>query len=96
MIHFLRTKENKTIIECEVYSNDLSSAIDIYEYSMFLLNLEADLNEMFVDDINNLNEIRGLWWEKEKDFGNWKSIDEYVASQYKKIGKEWGLKYVTD
>ena len=96
MIHFLRTQNNRTIIECEVYNDDLSSSIDIYEYSMFLLNLEGDLNEFFVGDINDLNEIRGLWWEKEKDFGNWTSINEFVASTYKKIGKEWGLKYITD
>jgi hypothetical protein len=39
MVHFLRNDKNRTIIECEVYKDDLSSSTNIEEYSKMLLDL---------------------------------------------------------
>lgn len=95
MIHFLRNKDNRTIISCEVSSKDLSSAVDIEEYSNMLLDIPSNMRS-FIKAISGLDEIRGAWWENEMYSGNWKSIDDFVASEYKKVAEEYDLYYVTD
>jgi hypothetical protein len=93
MVHFLRNKENRTIIECEVYNDDLSSSVDIREYTkMFLLLLD----NTFMESIAELDEIRGWWWEQAKDSGEYKTIDEFVKEKYLWVAKEFDLNYVTD
>ena len=93
MVHFLRNKENKTIIECEVYNDDLSSSVDIREYTkMFLLLLD----NTFMESIAELDEIRGWWWEQAKDSGEYKTIDEFVKEKFLWVAKEFDLNYVTD
>jgi hypothetical protein len=99
MIHYLRTSNNRTIIECEVTKEDLSCSVNILEYSRMLLNLnEANKGyaKSFLNDIDSLSDIRGLWWEREQDFGDWKSTDEFVKSQFNEVAKRWGLSYITD
>lgn len=93
MVHFLRNNINRTVIECQVTKTDLSSAVDIFHYSNELLGSENQ--DKLIADIANLNEIRGTWWEREKDFGDWKTIDEFVASEFKKVAKRHRLAYVT-
>ena len=94
MIHFLRNEKNRTIIECSVYNDDLSAATVITEYSEMLLNVED--KKSFIEDISALDEIRGWWWEKEMDFGDWKNIDDFVGSKFKEVARQWNLNYVTD
>jgi len=99
MIHYLRTSQNRTIIECEVTKEDLGSSVHILEYSRMLLNLnEANKGyaKSFLNDIDSLSEIRGLWWEREKDFGDWKSTEEFVKSRFTEVSEKWGLSYITD
>lgn len=99
MVHYLRTSEKRTIIECETSERDLSSSVQVQEYSRMLLNLsEANKGyaKSFLKDISELDEIRGQWWEFEKDFGNWKSIDDFVASRFKDVAAKWALTYITD
>lgn len=99
MVHFLRNKSNRTIIETSVYNNDLHTSTSIAYYTIkFVKIFEEDKAQAidFSQDIDNLSEIRGLWWEKEMDFGNWKSIDDFVEHQYKLVAKKWNLNYVTD
>ena len=93
MVHFLRNDVNRTVIECQVTKTDLSSAVDIFQYSNELLGSETQ--DKLIADISSLNEIRGAWWEKQKDFGDWKSIDEFVASEFKRVGKTHHLTYIT-
>lgn len=96
MVHFLRTQKNRTIIECEVYTDDLSSAMYIEEYSMMLINLHNnDLHYPFIRAISDLNEIRGLWWEQAEDSGKYSSIDEFVQEKYLEVAKAYNLNYVT-
>jgi hypothetical protein len=96
MVHFLRNKKNNTIIECEVYTHDLSSVVSILEYSELLLSLPNEKQLEFVNDINELAEIRGWWWEKEEMFGDWDSINEFVAQTFINFSKKWDLYYVTN
>jgi len=94
MVHFLRTKDNKTIIECEVTKDDLSSALDVSEYSNLLLS--NDNKDNLIDDFSDLDDIRGWWWEKEEMMGDWKSIDEFVSHHYKIVALKYNLNYITD
>lgn len=93
MVHFLRNNINRTVIECQVTKTDLSSAVDIFQYSNMLLG--SDFQDTLIKDIGVLNEIRGTWWEHEKDFGDWKSIDDFVASEFKRVAKAYHLNYIT-
>ena len=95
MTHFLRNKDNRTIISCDVSSKDLSSAVDIEEYSNMLLDIPSNMRD-FIKAISDLDEIRGAWWENAMYSGNWKSIDDFVAEEYKKVASAYNLYYVTD
>lgn len=95
MVHFLRTTDNRTIIECEVYNNDLSAAVNIHEYSKMLIDLHnKDLHHPFIKTMSDLSEIRGWWWEMART--SYSSIDEFVADQFKQVAIEYNLNYITD
>jgi hypothetical protein len=97
MIHFLRNKISHTIIECEVYKDDLSAATNIENYSMMLIDLHNnDLHNPFISDISDLDEIRGWWWEMAEDSGDYKSIDDFVKEKFIAVAKKYDLNYVTD
>lgn len=97
MIHFLRNKQNRTIIECEVYNNDLSAATNIEEYSKMLIDLHnKDLHYPFIKSISDLDEIRGWWWEQAEDSGEYKSIDDFVKEKFLEVSEKHNLNYVTD
>jgi hypothetical protein len=97
MIHFLRNQRNQTIIECEVYNDDLSAGTNIGNYSMMLIDLHnKDLHYPFINDISQLDEIKGWWWERVKDSGNYKSIDDFVKEKFIEVAKKYDLNYVTD
>lgn len=99
MVHYLRTSGGRTIIECETSERDLSSSVNVQEYSRMLLNLsEANKGyaKSFLQEISDLDEMRGQWWEMEEDSGKWKSIDDFVSHQFKEVSSNWGLTYVTD
>ena len=97
MIHFLRNRLNRTIIECEVYNNDLSTATNIKEYSEILIDLQnKDMHEPFIEAIADLDEIRGWWWEQARDGGQYNSIDAFVKEKFLEVAQRYGLNYVTD
>ena len=97
MIHFLRNDKNRTIIECEVYNDDLSSSTNIEEYSKMLLDLHhKDLHYMFIQAISDLDEIRGWWWEQGNESDDYESIDDFVKEKFMSVAKKFKLNYVTD
>jgi len=97
MVHFLRNKGNETIIECSVYKNDLSSAVELVSYSNMLIELHnKDLHYPFLKDMSELDDIRGWWWEMAKDSGDYKSIDDFVKEKYMTVAKKHNLNYITD
>ncbi len=97
MVHFLRNENNRTIIECEVYKDDLSAGTSIENYSTMLIDLHnKDLHHPFISDISQLDQIRGWWWEMAKDSGDYKSIDDFVKEKFMEVAKKYDLNYVTD
>ena len=97
MVHFLRNDKNRTIIECEVYKDDLSSSANIEEYSKMLLDLHRkDLHLVFIQAISDLDEIRGWWWEQGNESDDYESIDDFVKEKFLSVAKKFKLNYVTD
>jgi hypothetical protein len=97
MVHFLRNENNRTIIECEVYKDDLSAGTNIENYSTMLIDLHnKGLHHPFISDISQLDQIRGWWWEMAKDSGDYKSIDDFVKEKFMEVAKKYDLNYVTD
>ncbi len=93
MTHYLRTKRNETIVECEVSIDDLSSAIEIVEYSLLLLG--QDKPNIFIYDFDEILNIRREWFEREMDSGDWGSINEFVSAKYGMMAKKHDLNYIT-
>ena len=92
MIHFLRDAKNRTIIECEVYGDDLSSAISIPEYSYLLL--ESNDPNTLMWDFDELDNLRRIWFEGAED--DYQSMNEFVIQYYSRVAKKHNLNYVTD
>ena len=99
MTHFLRNSKNKTIIECDVTKVDLHSATNIQNYSEMLLSLEyTNPKRQFIEDMSDLDEIRGWWWERQEQ-DDYESIDKFVEEKFRNFAKKWiflDLSYVTD
>jgi len=91
MIHYLRTKNNRTIIECEVTHNDLHSYIDVEQYSKILI--ESDKKNVIVWDFDELHNIRRIWFENEDDSTG---INDFVSNEYRRVAKKYDLNYITD
>jgi hypothetical protein len=92
MVHFIRTEQGKTIIECTVSASDLSAAVNLLEYSKELLTA---LNKpQFIADFTQLNEIRGIYWGSNPDSGE--NIDRFVETAFKSIATKYRYEYITD
>jgi hypothetical protein len=99
MVHFLRDKDNHTIISCDVSKTDLRSSVNVRYYTSEFLKQGAYSvisGSEFALNIDYLSELRGVWWEKEEDNPKWKNIDEFVATEYKIVAEKFKLNYVTD
>jgi hypothetical protein len=108
MTIFLRTPANKTLLDLEVWVKkednysfvELSAAINIKNYSEFLLN-NLDKKEEIVEDFQEISELRGWLWEvyfMEKN--NTPSELTNVIVELKKylgsIAHYYGLRLITD
>lgn len=90
MILFLRDNNNNTILDLEVYVKkeddrsfvEVSSVIDIKNYSILLLDtLEKDRVEL-VNTFDELSELRGWLWE------NYFMVKENKPEEYDNVVKE--------
>lgn len=93
MIHFIRTKNNNTIIDVESTKDDLQVVICIKEYSKYLLSLPSDKQASFISHVDSISEMRGTYFES--------NINNYSSSKMaeiilKEFAKQWGLYYVED
>ena len=71
--------------------------MNIENYSKMLIDMHnKDLHYVFLSDMSNLDEIRGLWWEQYKDAQTFKNIDEFVKFMILKYANKCNLYYVTD
>lgn len=107
MIHFLRTKNNKNIVETEVYGviEDLRISSNIYAegYGRALIKLydrdDVSVAIDFMHDINELNNLRGYYFETlihDPNVTTKIDVEKIFRSKYESIADRYDLKYVTD
>jgi predicted lipase len=94
MIHFLRDKGNKTIVDIEAMDKDISCSINIFNYSTFLLNIPVGKRLIFASDIDAISEIRGEWFETKHPHEN--TTDKLAEKRCKQLSEKWNLRYVVD
>jgi len=108
MTLFLRTKTNKTIVDIELWVKkedehsfvELSSSIDIQNYSIFLLN-NLDKKLDIINDFELLSELRGWLWEnyfmtKKNTPEEYNNVLKELKTILEEIGDKYGLHLVTD
>jgi len=96
MTHFLR-RNGKTVVDLDVWKDDLSCVVCIREYSILLLltpSIAVRMEEV-IPDFDNLQEIRGEWHERVKEKGE-ETLEDFVTRRMKEVAKKHGLQYVTD
>ena len=93
MIHFLRDKNNHTIVDVEALPSDIKCVIVIERFAEKLLSLSDALRPLFIADMQLIQEIRGYLFEK----NTWtETTDEIAKAWLIPIAQRWDLVYVTD
>jgi hypothetical protein len=108
MILYLRNKENRTIVDVEIYVKkqnnkefvELRSVIVIETYSKFLLENIKIANQI-INDFQIISELRGYMWEdyfleKDNTPEELNNVIKIVSEHLKNIGKKFDLTFVTD
>ena len=93
MTHYLRTKENNTVVEAEGLKDELSVVVCIWEFSDLLLSQDADDKRICANDFDTIQEFRAEWFET---VDQKETPDEFLARRLQEFGEKWGLGYVTD
>ena len=108
MIFYLRTQSGENIIDTEIYSTmdtivgfDLHSTMYPKGYGRKIIGIHNNANneeEEFMSDIDELNDLRGLYWEllryqciREKS-----EMIKIIETKYKEVADKYGLRVVTD
>ena len=91
--YYLRNKNNKNIADIEVNDDDISCVIDIANYSLLLMSLDSYSQGMLIKHVNDLNEIRGEYFER--NYAN-KSTHELVKEKIEYIANIFNLKTSSD
>lgn len=90
MVHYLRQKNGKTIVDADATKDDLSVTVDIRTYSEFLLisNRKVEV----IADFDRIQELRGEYHETMHNL----SPDELAKKVLTAMAKKYDLDYVTD
>ncbi len=108
MTIYLRTKENKTVVDMEVsetmFGTDISVAVIISEYSKILLESCKRtydwLPESVIEDFTEIDEIRGWFWEiyMENLDGtpSFKDATDAIIEKLRPIAEKYELSIITD
>lgn len=93
MVHYLRNN-NKTLVDIDSTKDDFSCTVLIKEYSEYLLSLDKEKMSDFIKDMDNVQEMRGFYFEFNQDEEI--PIDVFIKSNLKELSEKWNLKYITD
>lgn len=106
MTLFLRDGFNNTLLDMEVFRKDnyvdISSSVDINNYSGFLLMADEDKREEIIEYFDFLSEIRGWLWEsyfmcvRENTIKEYDNVLDEVRKILDEIGERLGLHRVED
>jgi len=108
MILYLRNKNNRTIVDVEIYVKrdekhefvELRSVVVIDTYSKFLLE-NLDKSDEVIDVFSRISELRGFMWEdyfmdRDNTPDELKNVVKMVGDFLKDVAKKYDLYYVTD
>ena len=93
MTHYLRNNDNKTVVDVQTTQVDIRCVIVIKEYSALLLAFGFGDPYEFIDDMSQLQELRGEWFENPNQK---ETPDEFVEKRLKAIAEKWDMVYATD
>ena len=108
MIFYLRTQSGENIIDTEIYSTldtivgfDLHSTIYPKGYGKKIIGIHNNANneeEEFMSDIDELNDLRGLYWEllRYQGIREKSEMIKIIETKYKEVADKYELKVVTD
>lgn len=108
MIFYLRTQSGENIIDTEIYSTmdtivgfDLHSTIYPKGYGRKIIGIHNNANneeEEFMSDIDELNNLRGLYWEllRYQGIREKSEMIKIIETKYKEVADKYELKVVTD
>lgn len=108
MTLFLRTKDNKTLVDIEIYVKEederkfveLHSAVIIDNYSRFLLS-HPEITDEVISVFSDLSELRGWLWETyfmidDNDPKELNNVIKEVRALLNDIASKYDLRVVTD
>jgi hypothetical protein len=96
MTHFIRTKNNATIVDLEEGKNDFQVDIDIENYSKGLLLLPDDyLKQEFIKDFSFISDLRGVWFGLIEPNSS-ERMRDFIKDSFNFVCGRWDLCYVTD
>ena len=105
---YLRTQSGENIIDTEIYSTmdtivgfDLHSTIYPKGYGRKIIGIHNNANneeEEFMSDIDELNDLRGLYWEllRYQGIREKSEMIKIIETKYKEVADKYELKVVTD
>ena len=108
MIFYLRTQSGENIIDTEIYSTmdtivgfDLHSTIYPKGYGRKIIGIHNNANneeEEFMSDIDELNDLRGLYWEllRYQGIREKSEMIKVIEIKYKEVADKYELRVVTD
>ena len=108
MIFYLRTQSGENIIDTEIYSTmdtivgfDLHSTIYPKGYGRKIIGIHNNANneeEEFMSDIDELNDLRGLYWEllRYQGIREKSEMIKIIETKYKEVADKYELKVITD
>mgnify|MGYP003401105007 FL=1 len=108
MIFYLRTQSGENIIDTEIYSTmdtivgfDLHSTIYPKGYGRKIIGIHNNANneeEEFMSDIDELNDLRGLYWEllRYQGIREKSEMIKVIETKYKEVADKYELRVVTD
>lgn len=99
MTHYLRDKDNHTIVDVEAAGKstvvDITVVVSITFFARFLLNLPEHKQPKFTEDMHAMQELRGEYWEQYGTVSQ-ETTNQLAERRCKEMVKAWGLTYVTD
>ena len=108
MIFYLRTQSGENIIDTEIYSTmdtivgfDLHSTIYPKGYGRKIIGIHNNANneeEEFMSDIDELNDLRGLYWEllRYQGIREKSEMIKIIETKYKEVADKYELRVATD
>ena len=108
MVFYLRTQSGENIIDTEIYSTmdtivgfDLHSTIYPKGYGKKIIGIHNNANneeEEFMSDIDELNDLRGLYWEllRYQGIREKSEMIKVIETKYKEVADKYELRVVTD